>query len=459
MKILTLMVAGFTVVLVLAFAIIHSVQTSASQYGTDFKFKDLKAMEEDGWIINHSEGVSLRSDGIVLDGTKGLTSITYPVDIPNVLDWKAGARCSWLGGNGHSWLDVQVTTQRHGYTYALDGSKAQYLLLRDNVEVLVVDGYREAANSQVEIHLEKLGSTITLSFNNKVIKTYTEKDQSPVTSVHITSPSQSAALYSWAGAFIPEPSAAGPVGGSDTHTDPSDPIGEPEPVSNSDWLEYDPGEGLNIIPDQDNVTGIQSNPGSDFDFPTEDPDGQIPEPPLPLENETPSEDENPHLHPNIWIVMLDGTFSINTEQAQVDDTVSFVTGNCLFNGVGQAQNVYIGDGTAQVQAAILHEQHLFESGAIDPATPVENNLWGGDTPSFYVTGSTHISGDVNNPLTAQSAVAIFTFTVTDANGQVVYQNEIKAVASEGKTLYDYWLQGSNEVNAYLQSVINSMKNQ
>ena len=243
-----------------------------------------------------------------------------------------------------------------------------------------------------------------------------------------------------------EPSSTPPV-----ETPTTTPTG-PNPNNNPNWVNYDPNEPSGLITGA--PSGIQINPGGEFDFSTQDPNGQIPEPPLPPQNGTPSEttsSQNPNEH--IWIVMLDGTFSINTEKPQVDNMAYSIIGNNLVNNIGQKPNVYIGEGSAEILQFLKQEDNMFHAGMIAPETHLADfNLYGGNEPSYYVSGSTHISGDLDNPQN-QSAVAVFTYQVTDANGKVVYQNKITGVASEGKTLADYWYQAAPDVNAYLESVI------
>jgi hypothetical protein len=484
MKKITWVATNIIVVALLITTFIWAIPVKAAQYGTNFIYSNLGDMEGDGWTISNPAGVTLRSDGIVLDGSKGLTTITYANNIPSdVTDWQVGAKCAWLGGSGHSWLDVQVNTQSHTYVFALDGASAQYVLLRDNVKVIGVNGYQETANSQVEIDMAKAGSSISIVYNGQVIQTYTENNSSPVTSVAISSPPSSAALYTWAGANVPEPSSSGPTG--TTTTEPASTTTEPtistpiattttvpsttgsNPDYNPNWANYFQDE-MSVLNEESNaIPGTQDNPGSTIDYPTHDPDSPIPDPPLPPNDNNQTENQNTNSglptagsapqnsYQNIWIVVLDGTFSINTANPQVDGIAAAEEGQYLFDGVGQKPNVYIGDGSAAMTAAAQQEQAMFEAGMIAPETHTMDYIpWGGDTPSYYVTGSTHISGDVDNPLTQQSAVATFTYQVTDASGNVVYQNTITATASEGKTLAQYWKQASQDINTYLQGVIN-----
>ncbi len=81
----------------------------AAQFGTDFVYKDIKEMKEEGdWSISNEAGVTTTKNGVILDGS----TISISKGIPKrVLDWKVGARCAWLG-SGHSYLNVQLATPK-----------------------------------------------------------------------------------------------------------------------------------------------------------------------------------------------------------------------------------------------------------------------------------------------------------------------------------------------------------
>ena len=455
MKKVSLRIGGCLFAAMLFLMVFSSLPVRAAQYGTNFKFKDIEAMKEDGWSISHPEGVIFKPNGILLDGSSGATTITYADGVPaDVMDWKVGARGTWQGLGGHGYLNIQVNTRHHTYVYVLDGASAQYVLWRDGIKVIGIKGYKEAANSQFEFYLEKTGSSISISCNSKKISTYTENDPSPVASVTISAPRNTGALYSWAGAFIPEPRPEDPTDGTDTEptgtdTEPTEPVPtETEPVFDLTWLDFDPTDTSYIDFDFDTFDSIQDNPGQNFDFSETDPDGQISEPPEP-DNSTlvPQNSSYP-----IWIVIVDGTFSINTEQPLVNNGATAEAGYYLCNGIGLGANINIADEADQ--EFYEQEQAMFDAGLIAPETHfADYNPYNGSTPSYYVKINTHISGDLNNPQTVQSAVAQITYIITDSSGQAIHQNTITAVASEGQTIDYYHCQAAQAINSYLATLI------
>jgi len=153
--------------------------------------------------------------------------------------------------------------------------------------------------------------------------------------------------------------------------------------------------------------------------------------------------------------MLPSTFSINTDKPQKDYLCYALAGNRIFDGAGQMQNVYLGEGDPEVLKKIRWEQRVLE--LTNDYSNGEINMYNGNTPNYYISGNTHISGDLYHPDTNQSAVAVLTFQVTDKDGNIVYQNKITGVASEGKSLADYWEKAAQDINAYLQNAINRPK--
>jgi hypothetical protein len=65
--------------------------TKAIQYGTDFNFKNATVMKDDGWSISNEKGITFTGSGVILDGSKGATTISYSHTIPdNILDRRPG---------------------------------------------------------------------------------------------------------------------------------------------------------------------------------------------------------------------------------------------------------------------------------------------------------------------------------------------------------------------------------
>jgi len=177
-------------------------------WATNFNYQDLSEMQNEGWTISAPTGaVTLPGDGIVLDGSNGIAEVGYTSSIPtDIYDWKIDVKGMWLGGSGHSGLNVEMITERHTYIWALDGESGQYVFTRDGVKTIAIDGYVEKANEVVYLTIEKNGNYIGLYCNGKFLKYYAETDKqaSRVTGVTFSSPSGSRSKYTYIGAFVPE---------------------------------------------------------------------------------------------------------------------------------------------------------------------------------------------------------------------------------------------------------------
>lgn len=374
----------------------------AIQYGTNFRYSNLTMMCDDGWTLGES-GVSLKQGGgIILDGSKGSTSIGYFQGVPkNVTNWKIGVQAMWLGGVGHSYLDIKIHTNLHNYVWAVDGSIGKYVLLRDGVNVFEAEGYNEKANTLVELTIEKNGPTIGLYFNGERIEYYTEKDiqEQQVIGGSITSPPSSAALYVWAGVFIPEA-----VSGIDP---------TPQPI-----------EDYEEIPSPEDPYDPEQEPVDDTNQPDE-------------------------LYPNgVRIILIEGTNSLNTNSPSPLETGYYSME--LINGVCQ-------------NGAMLYEQSLLlaaenectlqNSGGFSPETINQFNPLGGYSPNFIVTVNQHVSSsDSLNPWTP-SSVAIVTYTVTDGLGNVLIQNQITGNTPTQLESDALLLQAGAAVNLFIQNTM------
>jgi hypothetical protein len=108
--------------------------------------------------------------------------------------------------------------------------------------------------------------------------------------------------------------------------------------------------------------------------------------------------------------------------------------------------------------ACAAQQQLYESGAIAPEThTADYNPFYGEPVGYYVTINTHISGDLSNPSTVNSAVAIVTAQVTDAQGNVLYEQKMTFSASQGMSLDQISMQASASVVNFFKSIANQNK--
>ena len=423
-----------------------------AQYSTDFKYKDINDFSAAGWGFG-GQGISFSNKGVTLDGIHGVTSIYYG-DVPkNVEDWKAGVKGTWLGGKGNSYINVQVATKKHNYTFGAEGYTGMYILIRDGKRVIEDKSYHEAVNALVTLYLEKTGKSIILYAQGKQIAVYTEEESAPVISVAICSPNDSAALYSWAGAFIPESSSESPTGqlAPPVVEEPSAIVGE----SPAGWDGYSVLQLQLENPVADNQAGLQQNPGQDLSTESIQNGENIPPPPVPEEILTDGSESSVPQNNNsgpIDIVVNPCIFSINTGENVADYGAEAEASSYIFDGVCQQSGVHVSEASMQVYCQ--QQQALFDAGMIAPETHIHDYEYlAGNKPSYYVDMNTHLSGDFSSEATANAAVGIFKATVTDGAGKVVFSQTITAVASEGHSVDYYHCQLAQQVNMYLQSVI------
>ena len=164
-----------------------------------FDYKDLDEMRLDGWTLSRPASTTLVPfGGVILDGSGGATEISYIDDIPDgIFDWEFGVWGMWLGGTGHSGLNVKIVTEKHTYIWAADGASSQYVFYRDGLKTLVLEGYTENPNESISLIIEKFGNTMIMACNVNVTETFEEPDNQPsrVTGVYLSSPSGSRTQY------------------------------------------------------------------------------------------------------------------------------------------------------------------------------------------------------------------------------------------------------------------------
>ncbi len=369
-----------------------------TQWSTSFGYKNQTDMKDNGWTLAGSDGITLNHPGV----TMGAGSSVGVYHVPEgVFDWKVDVTGNWMGGSGHSYIDVQVYTERHTYLWVADGSRGQYVFYRDGVDTLHLDGYHEAANVNVAITMHKIGNTIALYCNSALLKNYAETDTqlSRVTGVSIGGPPIGSVKYVYAGGYVPTPSTD--TGGS-------------------------------------NAVSTDSNPNTVY------PDGDVPTPP------EPNQDASTPAKPDVsttWVVVANpGTTTLGTKPPVVEHQQ-----NTLFNGVGQTPGVGIYE-NVNLNQYIQQEHNLYNTGQIAPETYAGYHPYNDNPVDYYVTVNQHISGALNNPAT----VSIISVVITDGNGNIVYQNKITQALGTS-TPNDIYLLGEKDANSYLQGIINSRK--
>lgn len=152
----------------------------------------------------------------------------------------------------------------------------------------------------------------------------------------------------------------------------------------------------------------------------------------------------------VVIMVNSGTFSMNGGPVQ-QGTGGFIVEGNLTNGVSVTSNAWIS--SPENLQICSQEQALDDAGHLAPGTHQQFVPLGGNPVSYTVNTNTHVSGDVNNPNTVNSAVAIVSTTVVDAQGHVVYQNQVVATASQGYSLTELEATAASNVNTFFQGAI------
>jgi len=486
---------GLTLLAALSICIMPA---SARQYGTNFQFKDLDEMRDDGWMISNPNGVLLGKDGVTLDGTTGTAAVfiapgidapvgdgkkdTGPMEEPPpILDWRVGVRGVWPGG-GTAYLNATVNTSKRTYACVADGTSGKWQLQRNGTTVAQGGGYRHVAGAVVEMYMEKIGPTITITCGGKVAARYTEEDPAPVASVGMVAPKGTRARYVWAGAFIPEISLEG---GTDAQTDedPEATVEEtiPEDETTEDisgWNTYDPSDDTSLNDLLNNLydswfallqdeTGQSSSDSSIPGVPAVSASsGAAPEATSVTSSESnpapstiappatsPSETSQP-LGPGNWmvIVVMPSTFTMNTSISEYDAGAEAYACGSLVNGVSMTP--YVGIWCESDRPHVEAEVALQLSGHTSPETSMSSyHPYCDCQPGYFVKIDTHVSGQFDTLAHAQAAVAIITAQVTNASGQVVYENRITEVSGNGHSLGDLHQQAAQGINSWFMGEV------
>ena len=384
------------------------ISVRGTQWSTNFGYKNQTDMKDNGWTLTQPDSITFTNPGIIL--REGTAVGVYSVPT-GVCDWKVDVGGFWMGGAGHSWIDVKVNTERHTYVWVADGSRSKYVFYRDGVDTLHFDGYQESVNTVIDMTMHKIGNTIALYSDSKLFKNYVEVDTqlSRVTGVSISAPPNGSVKYVYAGGYVPEPS------------------------SNS----------------------VNTNPSTDPNPNQVYPEGDVPEPPLPsidaepAQNAAIQDNPPPPTSTNPLIIVenhVPVTFGTNSPTLEAPGTV-------ITNGVGHQNGVGVYDASQELTNFQNSQQHLYNSGAMAPETYPGRNPYGGWPVSYYVSIKIHQSGENNNP----NSVALCTVTITDGEGNTVYSNQVSGRISLASGYYPVYIQGETLANNYLQGVVDSRK--
>ena len=163
---------------ILGLLVVVQVKAEEFSWRDDFNYASLQAMRSGGWDLANPNGTRLESDGVVLDGTKGDTSINCIGHFPTgIYNWTIEIRAMWLG-HGHSQPAIYVGTSKHNYGFVADGWGSQYGLYRDGAKPITFGSYKEQANVWVTLRLEKQANILSMYCDGALVNVYTEQDTS-----------------------------------------------------------------------------------------------------------------------------------------------------------------------------------------------------------------------------------------------------------------------------------------
>jgi hypothetical protein len=194
-------------------AFLTEAQESTFRWIDDFKYGSIQQLQNAGWTISASEGVTINSNGVILNGTNGDVSIHYANPFPaGITDWKIEVKSKWLG-QGHSVLSAFIQTEKHSYGFAADGYYKEFTLYRDDQKILHFGNYQEQSNEWITLTMVKQGTTISMFSNGNLINTYNEEDNqlSQAIGASLVSPWKGNAEYDYI--MVGNPDAESPTSG------------------------------------------------------------------------------------------------------------------------------------------------------------------------------------------------------------------------------------------------------
>lgn len=176
--------------LISSFFTITNAQNKNSIWRDDMNYSSSSQLETAGWTLQHQEGISFTTDGIVLGGANGDTAIHYSNKFPSgINDWIVEVRSRWVSGS-HSGNGVSAVTNQHSYGFSADGWYSNFAFYRDNQKILTFGSYQEQSNQWLTLKMEKNGNKIDMYFNDVLQNSYTESDTTPsqIIGVNLISP-------------------------------------------------------------------------------------------------------------------------------------------------------------------------------------------------------------------------------------------------------------------------------
>ncbi len=164
----------------------------------DFSYSSVGQLVAAGWFICSDAPPSYYSVGggvlnLVDDGTVG-GAVCWNNTSLGLSDWSFRTRAAWVGGSVGS-IMIAVFTSTHHYLWQADGYYNRYHVMRDEYDVITVDGYQPQLNSFHDLRLDMQSGLLSAFFDEQLIGTFREAD--PTTLVAIDLPASWEATNSY----------------------------------------------------------------------------------------------------------------------------------------------------------------------------------------------------------------------------------------------------------------------
>jgi hypothetical protein len=172
-----LLVVLAVIMFVYSSVLVVSAETETSVWREEMNYQSLDQLEAGGWTVTHQAGVSFSGNAIILDGTSTDTAIHYSHHFQSgISDWKVEDKSRWTLGS-HCGNLVTAITDKHSYSFQVDGWYGNYVFYRDGQKT-TFGSFLESKNTWFTLTIEKQGNQINMYYNGEIKSAYTETDAS-----------------------------------------------------------------------------------------------------------------------------------------------------------------------------------------------------------------------------------------------------------------------------------------
>ncbi len=186
---------------VLSLPLLVKAQTSTTLWRDEMSYQSFEQLQAAGWTSENPNGVGFGSAGVILDQTKGDTSIHYTGHFPpGLYNWQVEDQSRWISGD-HSGNGISASTENHSYLFVADGWYSQFAFYHDGSKVYRSEKgtYTESKSTLFTLSIVKIGSQINCYYNGQLKYTYIESDSTPsqLQGVDAVSPWQGSSEYDY----------------------------------------------------------------------------------------------------------------------------------------------------------------------------------------------------------------------------------------------------------------------